>query len=448
MQYHRLCAFVAASTLCACAVGSSADVAGVDTQNADPASFDFGHVAARVWHSEFFLRHTSEGNRSDGSPAPSGSSSSSSSSSSGSDGTPAPAPTDVGAAPSAPVPVPVTKPSGLYASGVKYRGINLAGAEFGDDWNGWTGSSYVVLPSSADVAKQLTYLDSVGFNTVRLPISWERLQHSLGGPLESTYASWLSTTVAQMTAAGFQVIVDLHNYNRYATSTYPSDTSTTQGGGYSQHVLGDGTLTNAHVIDVWTKLATMFKDNASVAFELMNESHDFPITSDAYFGMVNAQIAAVRATGATNLVIVPNSRASDITHWASFAPNGGSLDSVAALTVTDSANNYAFVVHQYDDSPASATDYRDKLATITAWARTNGKRLMLTECGVNPGASNAGAALTSMLQYVNDNADVWLGWMPWNLPPYNVTGSDNASDGAAVGWYKGFLTPGTAGASR
>jgi endoglucanase len=357
---------------------------------------------------------------------------------------PAPDPSSDPPPPPPAPPPPAPPPSSLYTTGVKYRGINRAGAEYGDDWNGWTGGSYFEWPSPTGLAAELAYLDSVGFNTVRLPISWERLQHSLGGELNEIYATTLTSTVAQMTAAGFQVIVDLHNYNRYAMRTYTDDQGTTQSGGYSQHVLGDGTLNNSHLVDVWTRVASLFKSNARVAFELMNESHDFPITSDAYFALVNEQIAAVRATGAANLIIVPNSRGSDITHWTTGAPNGGSLDSVAALTVTDSANNYAYVVHQYDSSPASATHYSDMLGIITSWARTNGKRLFLTELGVVPSSANAQSAMTNLLQYMNDNSDVWLGWAPWNLTPYSITSASYTSDATAMSWYKPFLTPGIA----
>jgi hypothetical protein len=43
-------------------------------------------------------------------------------------------------------------------------------------------------------------------------------------------------------------------------------------------------------------------------------------------------IDAIRETGADQLILVPNSRGSDVDHWATYSPNGGSLDSVAALT--------------------------------------------------------------------------------------------------------------------
>src|SRR5262249_23631244 len=126
-----------------------------------------------------------------------------------------PAPDPSSDPPPPPPPPPAPPPSSLYTTGVKFRGTNRAGAEYGDDWNGWTGSSYFEWPSPTGLAAELAYLDSIGFNTVRLPISWERLQHSLGGELNEIYVTTLTSTVAQMTAAGFQVIVDLHNYNRY-----------------------------------------------------------------------------------------------------------------------------------------------------------------------------------------------------------------------------------------
>ena len=55
------------------------------------------------------------------------------------------------------------------------------------------------------------------------------------------------------TAAGFAIVLNLHNYNRYAINAY--DVQGQQISGYAQHTLYDGTLTLDHLRDIWVKLA-------------------------------------------------------------------------------------------------------------------------------------------------------------------------------------------------
>jgi hypothetical protein len=97
-------------------------------------------------------------------------------------------------------------------------------------------------------------------------------------------------------------------------------------------------------------------------------------------------------------------------NWVTYSPNGGSLDSVAALTITDLASNYAFDVHAYQDGPSSATSYVGLLTPVTEWAKDNGKQLFLSELGIAIGAVNGKPALSSLLDYANNNNDVWIGW--------------------------------------
>jgi endoglucanase len=327
---------------------------------------------------------------------------------------------------------------GAYPTGVKYRGLNRAGAEYGSDWDGWTGQTFFTFPTKSEFASELRYFGSKGFNILRLPISWERLQHELNGDLDHDYQNHLVSFVKQANAGGWVVIIDLHNYNRYAIGAF--DAAGQQVNSYSQQILGDGILNSVHLVDVWTKIATLFKRTTKVVFNIMNEPHDFPITSDAWFPMIQSVIDAIRAAGATQLVLVPNSRGSDVDHWDSYAPNGGSLDSVAALTITDSADNYAFDMHAYQDDPASATSYVELLTPVTEWAANNGKRLFLSELGVVNEAANGAPALGKLLEYLNDNADAWIGWTTWNLPPYNITQpEDYTADGPEMGWYTPYL---------
>ena len=54
-------------------------------------------------------------------------------------------------------------------------------------------------------------------------------------------------------------------------------------------------------------------------------------------------------------------------------------------------------------------------------------------------------AVAALLSYLDANRDVWLGWTPWDLPPYSLTTANRTADGAAMAWYTGHLTAGFLG---
>lgn len=91
-----------------------------------------------------------------------------------------------------------------------YRGIALSGLEFGNAIPGALNINY--FESSQNT---VNYFGAKGFSTIRLPFTWERLQPSLGAPLDPTYKSYLDTMIGYAGAAGMKVILDCHNYGRY-----------------------------------------------------------------------------------------------------------------------------------------------------------------------------------------------------------------------------------------
>lgn len=333
-------------------------------------------------------------------------------------------------------------PRSCSVTGPQLRGINRAGAEYGVTWDGWNGQTYLDWPSAAIRINELNQFASKGMNVVRLPIAWERLQHTLNGPLEPDYRCDLENYVAAATAAGFSVVIDLHNYGRYATGAHDADGK--QVGTYTQHVLGDGTLTFAHVADVWTKIASLFVDNPRVIFGLMNGQHgaDPSPNSTAVFAGYQTVLAAVRATGAKQLVLFPSTWGSDTRHWKVWVPQGsGPLDADAALAVSDSADNLAFDMHSYMDSRKEDEEIwlRD-IEVVTKWARDERKPderkcLFLSELGSKLGS----AEVSTLLTYINANTDVWVGWTLWNLEDYAITTTDKTTgvvtDTPRMAWY-------------
>jgi len=82
-------------------------------------------------------------------------------------------------------------------------------------------------------------------------------------------------------------------------------------------------------------------------------------------------------------------------------------------------------MHQYLDSDGSGTNAncvsstigQERLRDATAWLKANNKKGIL---GETAGGANAQCitALTGMLKYMQDNSDVWTGWLWWAGGPW------------------------------
>lgn len=276
-----------------------------------------------------------------------------------------------------------------------YKGVNIAGAEFG---NAIPGTAYFdfVWPSSAE----LDYFHNKGMNAVRVPFRWERMQPSLNGALDATYLAGLDAVVAHAASIGVTVLVDPHNYARY-----------------NGQVVGSANLSNAALADLWSRLASHFLVNSNVIFGLMNEPNSMP--TEQWVGAANAAIAAIRGTGSGHLILVPGNAWTGAHSWSQTWY--GTANAVAMLGITDSGNHFAFELHQYFDSNYSGTSETCKsvsgtganeLANVTSWLRSHGRKGFLGEFA---GANNPDchAAIISAMNYLDTNEDVWLGWTWW-----------------------------------
>lgn len=283
----------------------------------------------------------------------------------------------------------------LTTPGIKWRGVNLSGAEYNlGVVPGRYGYQYT-YPSATAV----DYFQAKGMNLVRLPFSWDRLQPVLNAPLDATELQRLTTFVNSTTAKGVTVLIDPHNYGRYR-----------------QQVIGSTGVPHSAFGDFWARLAAAFRGNPKVIFGLMNEPYG--MTTENWVGAANTAIRRIRSAGATNTIAVPGNAWSGAHSWA--ANWYGTPNATAMLQILDSGNNMVFEVHQYLDADSSGTSGTcvsttigaERLATFTAWLRTNGKRGLLGEFA----AANNDAckqALTGMLAYMQSNSDVWAGWSYW-----------------------------------
>lgn len=203
------------------------------------------------------------------------------------------------------------------------RGVNLAGADFGETHlPGVYGTDYTY-----PTASELDYYRGKGLNLIRLPFRWERMQPTLSGPLDPAQLGYMDTFIAAAKARNMSVILDAHNYGRYNGA-----------------VIGSDAVTNTNFADFWKRLAAHYRgETAITGFGLSNEPHDM---SGHWPAAAQAATDAIRATDTTHAVIVAGDCWSGAAQWQ---------DCNANLAVNDSTGNIIYEAHEYFDRDHSGT---------------------------------------------------------------------------------------------
>jgi endoglucanase len=280
--------------------------------------------------------------------------------------------------------------------GLAYTGVNLAGAEFGTI-PGTYARDYAYPPHEL-----IDYFSEAGFNLIRVPFAWERLQPGPGKDLAAEELAHLTALVNYAANKRIHIVLDAHNYahRRLATD------------GWSiEHKLGSSAVSPSTLSDLWSRLAALFKENDRVIFGLMNEPKDLP--SSAWLPMANAAVAAIRAAGARNLVLVPGVAYTGAHSWIA-------AKNTEMIGIVDPGGNFAFEVHQYFDGDSSGTSPQavssrigsQRIQQFQNWARKNGVRAFLGEFGAAADPQSL-MALRDLCSVMEANSDVWLGWAAW-----------------------------------
>jgi aryl-phospho-beta-D-glucosidase BglC (GH1 family) len=321
----------------------------------------------------------------------------------------APAPTP------APTPAPSPPPAGSPITAAFAAGVNLSGMEVTSPrLVRYGASNYPNRNYTVPRAATIAYLASQGITKVRLPIAWELLQpirasspanaavvaaynSSLGahvkGGFWEPYAAYITKVLDAAQAAGIKVLLDVHNYARYNDFVYQADGSVLglvdpADDLLPPHVNGDTAqvtstifakvnpkLTVADFVDLWTRIATRWKDHAGLgAYGLMNEPSQMPavgknfgvneypagypspdFTQDYTILPVYQQAAvnAIRSLDGTKPIYVSGNEWSTCINYSTINP-GYPL----------SGNNLVYEVHVYPDasSAGSRFDYDAELA--------------------------------------------------------------------------------------
>ncbi|KAL0954438.1 hypothetical protein HGRIS_003417 [Hohenbuehelia grisea] len=281
------------------------------------------------------------------------------------------------------------------ATKFKFFGVNESGAEFGNqNIPGILGTDYTwPSPSSID------FFTDKGFNTFRIPFQLERLSPpatGLTGAFDSTYLGGLQTIVDFITGKGAFAVIEPHNFMIYNGAQI---TSTSDFGTW------------------WQNLATIFKDNANVIFDVINEPHDMPAST--VFDLNQAAVNGIRASGATSqLILVEGTSWTGAWTWTTSG-NGDVFGNIS-----DPNDNIAIEMHQYLDSDGSGTSETcvsptigaERLQAATDWLKAHNLKGFLGELGAGSNdvcISAVQGALCAMQQ-----SDVWIGALWWAAGPW------------------------------
>jgi endoglucanase len=279
-------------------------------------------------------------------------------------------------------------------------GVNFAGAAFAAERiPGRLGWDYS-YPNIGSIG----YFAAKGANVIRLCVLWERLQPKLGSDLQESEMKQIDQAIANARTKGVRVLLDIHNYAAFAGGKIGSDKVSVE-----------------QFADLWKRIAVRYRDDQSVIFGLMNEPVKLP--TETWLDAANAAIKEIRTAGAKNVIFVPGNGWSSARDW--FSSSYGSPNAAVMQRVDDPQKNIVYEVHQYFDPGASGThptcidaaSATAAIAPFTEWARKNGRKAFLGEFGVGTD-SNCLEALQHLLEFMQDNRDVWVGWTYWAAGPW------------------------------
>jgi len=284
--------------------------------------------------------------------------------------------------------------SGGY--GLAFAGVNLAGGEFGKV-PGTYATDYI-YPAPANI----DYFVQLGFNLIRVPFLWERLQPTLGSPLAGADLARLTSVVDYAAAKGLHIVLDTHNYARRRVA---------EDGWAAEHLIGSELVPAAAFTDYCTRLAGAFKDVPSIIFGLMNEP--WGLAAADWLIIANQAIAGMRQQGAKQLILVPGVAYTGAHSWITAG-------NVVMGDVVDPGNNFALEVHQYFDADSSGTSPKaagarigsERIEAFQHWARQNGFKAFLAEFAAGEDETSL-EALNDICRTLQANSDVWIGWAAW-----------------------------------
>ncbi len=297
-------------------------------------------------------------------------------------------------------------------------GVNLSGLEFNSSTLPGKLNHNYVAPND----NELAYYQSKGIKIIRLPVLWARLQPSLlannpSTALDPSYLGLIQTIISKAAARNMQVIVDIHNF-----------------GGYANHKIGDGTLTQAQFANFWSILAAALQGSPGLAgYDLMNEPSNMP-SIDVWPAAAQAAVTAIRQVDSSSYIFVEGDDWASAASWA--AHNG-------SLTINDPQSHVIYEAHVYGDRDSSGTHFdwtteeangvtvdtiAQRVAVFTTWCQVRNRACAIGEVGVgnddagwNEELANGLAAMKSggIVGFTYWSGGPWWGTYSMSIEPRN-----------------------------
>lgn len=240
------------------------------------------------------------------------------------------------------------------------RGINVSGAEFSSKKLPGRLSFDYFFPTQQD----LQYYKNKGFNAIRFPILWERLQPELFGEVDHNYYSYINQLLNDANEVGINVVIDLHNYGRYRGS-----------------LVGSEEVPFSAFADIWFRLAGLINTSPALyAYGIMNEPHD---TKGLWFEAAQVAVDAIRQVDSIHRIYVAGDHWSNSHIWHKVQPKP---------FVKDSANLIVYEAHTYFDKDFSGR-YKNSnqlpqepvalvLNSFTKWLKEHNQKGAIGEWGM------------------------------------------------------------------
>jgi endoglucanase len=287
---------------------------------------------------------------------------------------------------------PVTAPNGYYTSG----GTVCTAAGAPHLFHGVDRPSLEWNPAGESLSQQdFALMASWGANVVRIALNQD---FWLAGAAlnNANYPAIVQQSVSWAESEGLDVILDLHWSDRGDLSV--TSTGAQGAGNSNQQAMAD---TNS--IEFWREVATTFKGDGRVLFELYNEPHN--ITWDVWLsggptgGFTAAGMQqlydAVRGVGADNLVIAGG------TSWAY------DLSNVGPSSVFVHGYNVMYATHPYLTSGSVPSAWEGTFGRLET---TDFAPVIATEFGDKTTPNCTGDWDRRLIQFADDHHMSWTAW--------------------------------------
>lgn len=305
------------------------------------------------------------------------------------------------------------------------RGVNIAGAEFGEV-PGKRHTNYTY-----NNEETFKYFAQKGFDVLRIPVKWERLQPELGKELNAAELGELKKNIAWAKAHGTTVIIDIHNYCRYAIKIDGKYKSCV----IDNEVDGEVRVKTSDLADLWVRLSTEFKNETAVyGYGLMNEPHGMGKAD--WKAISNAVVKAIRDNGDKKLLFIGGG------HWSNSS--GWEKHNGPTSWINDPENNFMYEAHCYFDSDKSGAykkSYekelagnaklpmlgRERVAGFIEWCQKNNVRGFLGEFAVPRDDPRWNEVLENFMLALDEakmGATYWAAGTYWGEYPMTVHPTD------------------------